>query len=113
MGTVRLIWGYLEKFSLAMWGLNVMDILTIADIDFFKDIDEKLKTYFGIVGFAYLLIQLPFKVMELISKRKFNQLENEMKEEDLKRKKKHFEKLEDINNKLEAFDQVHKRRKNE
>ena len=94
MGTMRLIWGYLEKFSLAMWGLNVMDILTIADIDFFKDIDENLKTYFGIVGFAYLLIQLPFKVIELISKQKFNKLENEMKEEDLKSKKKHFKKLE-------------------
>ena len=46
MGTMRLIWGYLEKFSLAMWGLNIMDILTISDIDFFKDIDENLKTYF-------------------------------------------------------------------
>ena len=113
MGTMRLIWGYLEKFSLAMWGLNVMDILTIADIDFFKDIDANLKTYFGVVGFAYLLIQLPFKVLELISKQKFNKLENEMKEEDLKSKKKHFKKLEDANNKLEAFDQVHKKKKNE
>ena len=113
MGTMRLIWGYLEKFSLAMWGLNVMDILTIADIDFFKDIDANLKTYFGVVGFAYLLIQLPFKVLELISKQKFNKLENEMKEEDLKSKKKHFEKLESANNKLEAFDEVHKKKKND
>lgn len=111
MGTMRLIWGYLEKFSLAMWGLNIMDILMIADIDFFKDIDENLKTYFGIVGFAYLLIQLPFKVMELISKRKFNQLENEMKEEDLKSKKKHFKNLQNIDIDIEAFDEVHKKKK--
>jgi hypothetical protein len=87
MGTMRLIWGYLEKFSLAMWGLNIMDILMIADIDFFKDIDGNLKTLFGIVGFVYLLIQLPFKVMGLISNHKFNKLQNQLKEQDLLKKR--------------------------
>jgi hypothetical protein len=93
MGTMRLIWGYLEKFSLAMWGLNIMDILMIADIDFFKDIDGNLKTLFGIVGFVYLLIQLPFKVMGLISNHKFNKLQNQLKEQDLLSKKTHLEDL--------------------
>ena len=111
MGTIKVMLGYLEKFSLAMWGLNIMDILTISDIDFFKDIDENLKTYFGVVGFVYLLIQLPFKVLELISKRKFNKLENEMKEEDLKNKKKHFKKLENANTALQEFDEIHKKEK--
>lgn len=108
MGTMRLIWGYLEKFSLAMWGLNIMDILMIADIDFFKDIDGNLKTLFGIVGFVYLLIQLPFKVMELISNHKFNKLQNQLKEQDLLSKKTHLEDLKEVNKVLENFDQIHK-----
>jgi hypothetical protein len=110
MGTMRLIWGYLEKFSLAMWGLNIMDILMIADIDFFKDIDGNLKTLFGIVGFVYLLIQLPFKVMELISNHKFNKLQNQLKEQDLLSKKTHLEDLKEVNKVLENFDQIHKKK---
>lgn len=105
---MRLIWGYLEKFSLAMWGLNIMDILMIADIDFFKDIDGNLKTLFGIVGFVYLLIQLPFKVMGLISNHKFNKLQNQLKEQDLLSKKTHLEDLKEVNKVLENFDQIHK-----
>ena len=111
METLRGALGYLEKFSLGIWGLNLMDLLAISDIDFFKNIDENLKTYFGIVGFAYLLIQLPFKVLELISKRKFNKLENEMKEEDLKNKREYFKKLENTNKTIEGFDEVHKKKK--
>jgi hypothetical protein len=110
MGTMRLIWGYLEKFSLAMWGLNIMDILMIADIDFFKDIDGNLKTLFGIVGFVYLLIQLPFKVMGLISNHKFNKLQNQLKEQDLLSKKTHLEDLKEVNKVLENFDQIHKKK---
>jgi hypothetical protein len=110
MGTMRLIWGYLEKFSLAMWGLNIMDILMIADIDFFKDIDGNLKTLFGIVGFVYLLIQLPFKVMELISNHKFNKLQNQLKEQDLLSKKTHLEDLKEVNKVFQNFDQIHKKK---
>jgi hypothetical protein len=110
MGTMRLIWGYLEKFSLAMWGLNIMDILMIADIDFFKDIDGNLKTLFGIVGFVYLLIQLPFKVMGLISNHKFNKLQNQLKEQDLLSKKTHLKDLKEVNKVLENFDQIHKKK---
>lgn len=108
MFNIRLFLSYLEKFSLAIWGLNLMDILAISNIDFFNNIDGNLKTLFGIVGFAYLLIQLPFKVMELISKHKFNKLENELKEQDLLSKKTHLEDLKEVNKVLKDFDEVHK-----
>jgi len=111
MFDIKLIFWYLEKFSLAMWGLNLMDIMAISNIDFFKDIDDNLKTYFGIVGFVYLLIQLPFKVMELISKHKFNKLENEIKEQDLLSKKTHLEDLKEVNKVLENFDEIHNKDK--
>ena len=110
MFNIRLFLGYLEKFSLTIWGLNLMDILTISNIDFFNNIDGNLKTLFGIVGFVYLLIQLPFKVMELISKHKFNKLENEIKEQDLLRKKTHLEDLKEVNKVLKDFDEVHKKK---
>ena len=110
MFNIRLFLGYLEKFSLTIWGLNLMDILTISNIDFFNNIDGNLKTLFGIVGFVYLLIQLPFKVMELISKHKFNKLENEIKEQDLLSKKTHLEDLKEVNKVIENFDRIHKKK---
>jgi len=110
MFNIRLFLSYLEKFSLAIWGLNLMDLMSISNIDFFNNIDGKLKTLFGIVGFAYLLIQLPFKVMELISKHKFNKLENEIKEQDLLSKKTHLEDLKEVNKVIENFDRIHKKK---
>ena len=110
MFKIKLFLGYLEKFSLAIWGLNLMDILTISNIDFFNNIDGNLKTLFGVVGFAYLVIQLPFKVMELISKHKFNKLENEIKEQDLLSKKTHLEDLKEVNKAMENFDHIHKKK---
>jgi len=111
MFNIRLFLDYLEKFSLTIWGLNLMDILAISNIDFFNNIDGNLKTLFGIVGFVYLLIQLPFKVMELISKHKFNKLQNELKEQDLLSKKTHLEDLKEVNKVLENFDEIHKKYK--
>lgn len=108
MFNIKLILSYLEKFSLAIWGLNLMDILTISNIDFFNNIDGNLKTLFGIVGFVYLVIQLPFKVMELISKHKFNKLENEIKEQDLLSKRTHLKDLKEVNKVLKDFDNIHK-----
>ena len=104
MGTLKVLLGYLEKFSLGIWGLNLMDLLAISNIDFFKDIDASLKTYFGIVGFIYLIVQLPFKVLELISKRKFNQLENELKEQDIASKKTHLKDLKEVNKAMQTFE---------
>ena len=111
MFNIRLFLDYLEKFSLTIWGLNLMDILAISNIDFFNNIDGNLKTLFGIVGFVYLLIQLPFKVMELISKHKFNKLQNELKEQDLLSKKTHLEDLKEVNKVFENFDEIHKKYK--
>lgn len=109
MVNYKIIWAYLEKFSLGLWGLNLMDLMAISDINFFEGLDANLKTAFGIVGFLYLLVQLPFKVLELISKRKSNQLENEIKQEELKLKKKRQKELQRINDSFEAFDSVHEK----
>jgi hypothetical protein len=48
--------------------------------------------------------------MELISKHKFNKLENELKEQDLLSKKTHLEDLKEVNKVLKDFDEVHKKK---
>ena len=106
----KIIWGYLEKLSLGLWGLNLMDLMALSDINFFEGLDANLKSAFGVVGFLYLLVQLPFKIIELNQKRKMHRLENELKEEDLKLKKKRQKELQKINDSFEAFDEVHEKK---
>ena len=48
--------------------------------------------------------------MELISKHKFNKLENEIKEQDLLSKKTHLEDLKEVNKVMENFEQMHKKK---
>jgi hypothetical protein len=109
MDGYRIIFGYLEKLSLGIWGLNIIDLMAISEIGFLKDLDASVSTYLGFIGAVYLTVQLPFKVLELISKKKHNRLENELKEEDLKLKKKRQKELQRINNSFEAFDEIHKK----
>ena len=110
MVNYKIILGYLEKLSLGLWGFNLMDLMAFTDINFFEGLDANLKSAFGIVGFLYLLVQLPFKILELIAKRKSNRLENELKEEELKLKKKRQKELQRINDSFEAFDEVHEKK---
>ena len=109
MNSYKLIWGYLEKLSLGVWGLNLIDLLAISEIGFLKDLDGSVSTYLGVIGAVYLTVQIPFKVLELISKREHNRLVNELKQEDLKDKRNHKKNLSSIKDKFEAFDQVHKK----
>ena len=107
MNSYKLIWGYLEKLSLGVWGLNLIDLLAISEIGFLKDLDGSVATYLGAIGAFYLTVQIPFKIIELNQKRERGRLEIELKEEDLKLKKKRQKKLERINDSFEAFDSVH------
>ena len=109
MDGFKIIWGYLEKFSLGVWGLNLMDLLAISEIGFLKNLDSNLSTYLGVIGAVYLTVQIPFKVLELISKREHNRLVNELKAEDLKDKKNHQKELNRIKDKFKAFDEVHEK----
>tara|TARA_R110000796_G_scaffold6227_1_gene22411 strand:- start:238 stop:567 length:330 start_codon:yes stop_codon:yes gene_type:complete len=109
MDGYRIIWGYLEKLSLGVWGLNIIDLLAISEIGFLKDLDSSVSAYLGVIGAVYLTVQIPFKVLELISKREHNRLVNELKQEDLKDKRNNKKKLSSIKDKFEVFDQVHEK----
>jgi hypothetical protein len=107
MDGYKIIWGYLEKLSLGVWGLNIIDLLAISEIGFLEDLDGSVSTYLGVIGAIYLTVQMPFKIIELNQKRKRGRLENELKEEDLKLKKKRQKELKRINDSFEAFDSIH------
>ena len=68
---------------------------------------EMLKAILGVLGAVYFAIQIPFKVLDLIEKRKTSKLENRIKEEEIKDtilKRKELKKANDL---LEHFDETH------
>ena len=109
MDNYKLILGYLEKLSLGVWGFNLIDLMAISDMNFLKNLDSNLATYLSVIGAVYLTVQIPFKIIELNQKRQRGILENELKEEDLKLKKKRQKELKRINDSFEAFDSVHEK----
>ena len=109
MNSFRVFCSYLEKISLGVWGLNIVDLLSISDVSFLKGLDEGLSVYLGVIGAIYLTIQIPFKVIELNQKRKSNIFDNALKQEDLKAKKKNQKDLKNISDRFTAFDAVHEK----
>ena len=107
MDNYKLILGYLEKLSLGVWGFNLIDLMAISDINFLKNLDSNLATYLSVIGAVYLTLQIPFKILELISKKEHNRLVNELKAEDLKDKKNNKKELKIIKDKVKLFDEVH------
>ena len=108
MGSIRIVWAYMEKFSMGIWGLNIIDMFVITDVEFLSSIDANLKAILGALGAIYFVIQIPFKVLELIEKRKASKLENRIKEEEIKDtilKRKELKKANDL---LEHFEDTHK-----
>ena len=103
---LKLYLSYMEKITLGVWGLTVMDLLAIIDLDFFSD--DVFRFYFSVIGFIYLLIQLPFKVIELNSKRKFNRIQNDLKSLELSDKIKQAEEIEKAQKILSRYDETYK-----
>lgn len=102
----KMIFTYLEKFTLGIWGLTVMDLLAFIDLDSITSFDAEIKSIFAFVGLIYLLMQLPFKFMELKSKKRLNDLENDLKEQELKFKQKYSDQKEKINDALEYYEKI-------
>ena len=58
------------------------------------------------LGFCFLLIQAPFKIIELNSKRKHNKLVNELKRQEIKEKKIYNNDLKNIDDQIKYYDEV-------
>ena len=106
MFNLRILWDFLGKFTLTFWGFTMFDYIAFFDIEFLKFFDNELTLIFQIMGFCFLLIQAPFKIIELNSKRKHNKLVNEFKRQELKEKKIYNNDLKNIDDQIKYYDEV-------
>lgn len=106
MFNLRIFWDFLGKFTLTFWGFTMVDYIAFFDIEFLKFFDNELTLIFQIMGFCFLLIQAPFKIIELNSKRKHNKLVNELKRQELKEKKIYNNDLKNIDDQIKYYDEV-------
>ena len=106
MFNFRIFLDYLGKFSLAVWGFTMVDYIAFFDIEFLKFFDSELTLIFQIMGLCFLLIQAPFKIIELNSKRKHNKLVNELKRQEIKEKKIYNYDVKNIDDQIKYYDEV-------
>jgi len=103
---LKIVWDYFGKFTYAVWGFTVMNYIQLFDVEFLKVFDNELSLIFQIMGFCFLLIQAPFKIIELNSKRKHNKIVNELKKEELKQKKIFVKDLMQLDDQMKYYDEV-------
>tara|TARA_R110000796_G_scaffold144784_2_gene261487 strand:- start:528 stop:806 length:279 start_codon:yes stop_codon:yes gene_type:complete len=64
--------GYLNKVIFGFWGLTIVDMMFLIDLDYLPFMDEHIKQIFALLGLIYFTIQIPFKIINLNHKRKMD-----------------------------------------
>lgn len=77
MATIKTIYSLIRKVFLGFWGLTVIDLMPMFNIQALDGIDGAIKTGMALIGAIYLLIQIPFKLREMMHKKKMNKTEKE------------------------------------
>lgn len=85
MTKIKSLLNFVEYYFLSIWGLTILDIMPLVNLDIFDNIDDTIKTAMALFGAIFFLAQLPFKIMELVDKKKLRQIEIEHKAEELER----------------------------
>lgn len=85
MTKLKSLLSFLENISLSIWGLTILDIIPLIDFNIFSSIDNTIKTSMALFGAIYFAISLPFKVFDLLHKKKLQKLDMEIKKEELEK----------------------------
>ncbi len=78
MAAIRLLFNILDVFFLSIWGLTIIDLLKLADGNYYADLDNWIKTLMALAGLIYFLITIPHKV-------KMQKLDRKLKEEQIEK----------------------------
>ncbi len=78
MATIKLFWNILDVFFLSIWGLTIIDILKMAEGNYYANLDNWIKTLMALAGLIYFLITIPHKI-------KMQRLDRKMKKEEIEK----------------------------
>lgn len=78
MTKLKALYNLLDTVFLGVWGLTIMDLLPLFQVDLFSTLDNTIKTLMALAGFIYFLITIPHKL-------KMQRLERKIKEEELEK----------------------------
>lgn len=78
MSKLKAIINFLDTFFLSVWGLTLMDLLPLIDLDLFSSLDNTIKTLMALAGFVYFVITIPHKL-------KMNKINRKIRQEELEK----------------------------
>lgn len=78
----------MDLLFISVWGLTIVDLLKISNIEVYSDIDTWIKTLMAVLGLIYLLISIPHKL-------KMQRLDRKLKEEQIEKLEMENDKLKD------------------
>lgn len=78
MTKLKALYNLLDTVFLGIWGLTIMDLLPLFQVDLFSTLDNTIKSLMALVGFIYFIVTIPHKL-------KMQRLERKIKEEELEK----------------------------
>ena len=78
MALIKLLWNISDLIVLGIWGLTIIDILKLADVNYYSSLDGWIKTLMALAGLIYFLITIPHKI-------KMQRLDRKLKEEQIEK----------------------------
>jgi hypothetical protein len=84
MDAVKLAFNTIHSLFASIFGITMIDVLSLSQFDFLKKVDDDAKHLFLIVGFIYYVVALLHKLKMNGFKRRERQLEVQSQELELK-----------------------------
>ena len=78
MDRIKTLINFLDTFFLSIWGLTIIDLLPLAQIQIFKTFDDSIKVLMAFSGLVYFIVTIPHKL-------KMQNLERKIKKEQYKK----------------------------
>ena len=78
MSKIKYLYNLLDTLFLGVWGLTIMDLIPLLNIQIFESIDGVIKTLMAFVGCVYFVITIPHKI-------KMQKLDRKIRQEELEK----------------------------
>ena len=78
MSKLKFLYNLLDTIFLGVWGLTIMDLVPLLNVEIFDSIDGVIKTLMAFVGLLYFIVTIPHKI-------KMQRLDRKIRKEELEK----------------------------
>lgn len=86
MAKIQWVYDIIKGIAFSFWGLTVVDLLAITNLQLLDGFDGVIKTAMAFAGFVYFIVTIPHKLKMQALERETKRLNNRMLNEEVEAK---------------------------